>query len=149
MFSALNSVVAQIEPDFRLIRWEWTGPIVREDFQASFEKLVACSAANGITRWLADISRMPPVGIDEQAWLSEMWMEQFAAAGIRAVAVIEPIALHNQLVVESILADGRRYIRAEIQFFSDIPAALDWLAGSDQQAQQLEARWEQQKARYK
>ncbi|WP_139924816.1 STAS/SEC14 domain-containing protein [Hymenobacter sp. DG01] len=146
MFSALNSVAAQIEPDFQLIRWEWAGPIVREDFRAAFEKLVACSTAHGVTRWLADISRMPPVGIDEQAWLSEMWMEQFAAAGIRAVAVIEPIALHNQLVVESILADGRRYTRTEIQFFSDIPAALDWLAGSDQQAQQLEARWEQHKA---
>lgn len=85
---------------------------------------------------------MPSVGTDEQAWLSEAWLTRFAELGVDRIAIIQPINLHNQLVLESILTDGRRYLRAEVQFFSDVPAALDWLASSPVQAQQLEQQWE-------
>ncbi|UYZ61932.1 hypothetical protein [Hymenobacter weizhouensis] len=96
-----------------------------------------------VTGWLADIAHLPLVSIDEQAWLSDVWLPQFAGLAVRTVALILPLGLHNQLVLESVLADSRRYPCAEIQFFSDIPAALDWLTGSALLAEQLERQWEQ------
>lgn len=145
MFFVFDSAVAQLEAGLSLLRWEWVGPAGGRSFQATFESLVQCSAAYRVRQWLADISLMPPVGTDEQAWLSEAWLEQFAALGVTCLAIIEPKGLHNQLVVESVLADGRRYTRLEVQFFSEAEAALDWLSSSDEQARQLDQQWQQGK----
>ncbi|UPL49345.1 hypothetical protein [Hymenobacter sublimis] len=106
---------------------------------------MAYSKRHQVTSWLADVSRMAPIGTDEQAWLSEAWLAEFATVGIHSVALIMPLGLHNQLVVENVLTDGRRYARAEVQFFSDIPAALDWLAPTVAQALDLERQWEHAK----
>ncbi|WP_188557916.1 hypothetical protein [Hymenobacter glacieicola] len=131
-----------MEPTLQLLRWEWYGPTSTGEFQAVFKKLVVYSKRHQVTSWLADVSRMAPVGTDEQAWLSEAWLAEFATVGIQSIALILPLGLHNQLVVENVLTDGRRYVRAEVQFFSDIPAALDWLAPTAAQAQALEQQWE-------
>lgn len=144
MFFVFDSAVAQLEPDLGLLRWEWVGAANGKGFQTTFETLIECSMAHHVTQWLADISLMPPVGTDEQAWLSEEWLERFALAGLTRLAIIEPVGLHNQLVVENVLADGRRYVRVEVQFFSEIEAALDWLvASSEEQVHHLEQQWRQ------
>ncbi|RPD46290.1 hypothetical protein DNI29_14910 [Hymenobacter sediminis] len=146
MFFVFDSAIAQLEPDLELLRWEWVGAANGKGFQSTFESLIECSLTHRVTQWLADISLMPLVGTDEQAWLSEAWLQHFAAVGIACLAIIEPVSLHNQLVVENVLADGRRYTRVDVQFFSEVEAALDWLASSDEQVQQLEEKWQQGKA---
>ncbi|GAB3300274.1 hypothetical protein [Hymenobacter tenuis] len=86
---------------------------------------------------------MPPVGIDEQAWLSEVWLAQFASLRVRHLALIQPAGLHNQLVVENLLADGCRQVRADVQFFSDSAGALDWLLPSALVISGVEQEWQQ------
>ncbi|RSK49450.1 STAS/SEC14 domain-containing protein [Hymenobacter rigui] len=138
-----NSLLTQLEPSLQILRWDWHGSMTTSSFQAAFEKLLQYSRQQHVKRWLADVSHLPLVGTDEQAWLSENWLPRFAALQIREIALVLPVNLHNQLVVESVLADGRRHIRAEIQFFSDVPAALDWLtAGNDDMVEQMEQEWQ-------
>lgn len=144
MVCALESLFVQIEPSLELMRWDWRGPLTQAGFERAFEQLLECSHRYGIRRWLADVSRLPLVGTDEQAWLSEHWLPRFMLLGVHTVALVLPVSLHNQLVVESVLADGRRRFRAEIQFFSDVPAALDWLtASTDSLVADLEQAWQQ------
>ncbi|RSK30224.1 STAS/SEC14 domain-containing protein [Hymenobacter metallilatus] len=125
------------------MRWDWQGSITNSSFRAAFEHLVHYSRQQHVKRWLADVSNLPLVGIDEQGWLSEHWLPRFATLHIREVALVLPVSLHNQLVVESILADGRRHSRADIQFFSDVPAALDWLTNANETlVEHLQQEWQ-------
>ncbi|MFD2785854.1 hypothetical protein [Hymenobacter rubripertinctus] len=110
---------------------------------AAFERLLAYSQQYQVRRWLADVSNLPLVNTDEQAWLSETWLPRFKALPIRTLALVLPINLHNQLVVEALLVEGRPQPRANVQFFSDIPAALDWLTPSALVAGRMENEWQQ------
>lgn len=143
MVHAFDSLQIQLEPTLQLLRWDWAGPMHTAGVPAAFERLLVCSRQHHVRRWLADVSNLPLVTTDEQAWLSGVWLPQFLLLPIRTLALVLPINLHNQLVVESLLADGRRRVRADVQFFSDIPAALDWLTPSAVTAEQLENEWEQ------
>lgn len=143
MFFAFDSLLVQVEPSLQLIRWEWQGAISLAGFQQAFSELMRCAATYGVTRWLADVSHMAPVGPDEQQWLSETWLEQFVALNASHIAVMLPVTVHNQLVLEALIADGRRQSSADVQFFSDIPAALDWLTSAAPLAHQLEQQWQQ------
>ena len=142
MVQVFNSLQIQLEPTLQLLRWDWAGPMYTTGMSAAFERLLIYSRQYQVRRWLADVSNLPLVSTDEQAWLSEFWLPQFMALPIRALALVLPINLHNQLVVESLLADGRRQFRADVQFFSDIPAALDWLTPTAPVAEQLENEWQ-------
>jgi len=116
----------------------------RPVFERAFEQLLVCSDKYRIRKWLADVSRIPLVGTDEQAWLSEIWLPRFMPLQVRTVALVLPVSLHNQLVVESVLADGRRQVRADVQFFSDVHSALDWLTiSADALMLQLEQEWQE------
>lgn len=143
MVCAFESLFLQIEPSLELLRWEWQGDITQQAFERAFEQLLVCSNKYRVRKWLADVARLPLVGTDEQAWLSETWLPRFTPLQVHTVALVLPVSLHNQLVVESVLADGRRQARADVQFFSDVPSALDWLtASADSQITQLQQEWQ-------
>lgn len=145
MIFTFDSILLQVVTTCKLLRWEWQGPIIYAGFQRAFEQLVLSTRQYGVTSWLADMAHMPPIGTDEQAWLSEVWLMHVASLRLRRIALIMPLHLHNQLVLESVLADGRRYMLADVQFFSDTIAALDWLTSSEKLAIQLEQVWQQQR----
>lgn len=143
MIHASTSLATQWAPALHLLRWDWQAPLSAAGFQAAFNRLLLQSRQLRVTRWLADVSQAPVVGFEEQAWLSETWLPAFAELPVRTVALVLPASLHNQLVVENVLADGRRLVQAEIQFFSDVVSALDWLTESDEQlAGQVEREWQ-------
>lgn len=112
-------------------------------FQLAFNQLLEYSVEHKIRRWLADAAIMPPVGSSEQAWLSEEWLPQVAQRGLMLsnLALVLPTSLHNHLVVESVLNDGRRYLNTNVQFFSDTTSALDWLTQSPTTMFALEDEW--------
>lgn len=143
MTHASNFLTTQWAPSLNLLRWNWQAPLSAAGFRAAFNRLLLQSRQLRVTRWLADVSHAPVVGFEEQAWLSEAWLPDFAELPVRTVALVLPTNLHNQLVVENVLSDGRRLMRAEIQFFSDVVSALDWLTNSDEQvAGQVEQEWQ-------
>jgi hypothetical protein len=142
--SKSNSLFLHVDQELRLLRWQWHGPITSAQFQSSFFHLIEVSSKQRVKRWLVDTTGMPIVGIDEQAWLSETWLPLFAQLHVLDVAIILPSSMHNQLVVETVLADGKRFECGEIQFFSDITSALDWLTNSSGRGPELEREWAEQ-----
>ncbi|SNR76301.1 MULTISPECIES: hypothetical protein [Hymenobacter] len=136
-----DSLYLQVSSPLHLLRWEWHDLLSYDRFRAAFKELLVLSNNYHITNWLADLSTMPLVGTDEQAWLSDEWLPEFARLSIQHLAIIQPPTMHNQLVIESVLSDGRRCNNADVQFFSDIPSALDWLTSSSSVATQLEQEW--------
>lgn len=143
MIRVLDSLCLQLHPALHLLRWEWRGPMSLPRFQVAFNQLLEYSIEYKTRRWLVDAAVMPPVGSSEQAWLSEEWLPQVAQQGLALanLALVLPTSLHNHLVVESVLNDGRRYLTTNVQFFSDTTSALDWLTPSPSVLFALEDEW--------
>ncbi len=99
------------------------------------------SLEQGANRWLVDSASLPPLGLDEQAWLSELWLPCAEHLKLRHLALVLPGDVHNQLIVENVISDGQRYVKANIQFFSDTSTALDWLTGSATLMRAMELEW--------
>jgi hypothetical protein len=142
MICLLDSLCIQFYPRLRLLRWQWQGPMSLPLFQLAFGELLMFSLQHSANRWLIDSSSMPALGIEEQAWLSELWLPCARTMPLRHVGWVLPEGIHNQLIVDSVINDGRRYLNANVQFFSDTPAALDWLTGSDSVVLELEREWQ-------
>lgn len=144
MICVLDSLYLQIHPDSSLLRWEWRGIMSPLRFQVAFNHLLAYSVRYRVQRWMADTAAMPPVGSSEQAWFSDEWLPQANNQGLalKNFALVLPANLHNQLALESMLADGRRYWSINVQFFSDTTTALDWLTNSSAVLYALEGEWQ-------
>ena len=139
--SVHESLLLQYDPQLQLMRWQWHGPLSLLRFQMAFERLLLFSRQHKVRQWLGDVSRMPPIGNDEQAWMSQRWVAQFGRSGIRNLALMLPEDMHNQLAMEHVLDSGCCYTQVNVQFFSDFPAALDWLSNSPNDVQRLEQEW--------
>jgi len=111
-------------------------------FQIAFGELLVFSLQQESSRWLVDLAAMPPLGLDEQEWLSELWLPCAKFLPLRHLALVLPTNLHNQLIIENVVHDGQQYFSTHTQFFSDTTAALDWLTGSDQLIADLECEWQ-------
>ncbi|WBA41451.1 hypothetical protein [Hymenobacter canadensis] len=131
----------------KLLRWQWRGPMQLPAFQLAFNQLLNHTARYGITHMLADTSTMPPVGPREQAWLSEEWLPRSRIMQLQHLALVLPGSLHNQLVVENVVNDGRFYLDVQVHFFSDDYSALDWLANGEAVVAAMEQEWHNGRAR--
>ncbi|HEX8428764.1 hypothetical protein [Hymenobacter sp.] len=141
MIRILDSICIQFYPRLRLLRWAWHGPMSLSKFQLAFGELMVFSLQQGANRWLIDSASLPPLGPDEQAWLSDFWLPCTEHLGLRHLALVLPGDVHNQLIVDSVISDGQRYVKANIQFFSDASTALDWLTGSTTLMRDMELEW--------
>ncbi|AII51674.1 hypothetical protein N008_06710 [Hymenobacter sp. APR13] len=110
-------------------------------FQLALNQLLSYTLRYGVTHMLADTSTMPPVGAQEQAWLSEEWLPRARTMPLQHVALVLPASLHNQLVLENVVHDGRYYLNTQVHFFSDGHSALDWLADSEAVVAAMEQEW--------
>jgi hypothetical protein len=136
-----ESLLLQHDPQLQLVRWQWQGPLSLLRFQMALERLLLFSRQHKIRQWMVDISQMPPLGNDEQAWVSQRWVAQFAHIGVLNLALMLPNDLHNQLAMEHVLDSGRCYTQINVQFFADFPAALDWLSKTPDDVHRLEMEW--------
>jgi hypothetical protein len=143
MVYRLDSLCFQYDISMKLLRWKWRGPLDLIKFKEALDYLADFSLQHHITRWVADTSDMPLVGIDEQVWLGEEWLPRFIRLGVARIGLVLPLSLHNVLVIEHLIMDTQRYTPANMQFFSDALAALDWLTDSNPGILGLEQQWQQ------
>ncbi|WP_303309417.1 hypothetical protein [Hymenobacter sp. BT730] len=143
MIFTRKSLYLQYHEPLKLLRWQWQGALSLSRFQEAFQELLFITLHYDVQRWMADTRGLPPLGPQEQAWLSEEWLPEFGLnTAVHHLALILPDSLHNQLVLESALHEAHQYDCGLIQFFSCAPAALDWLAHSPGEAEMLEHQWQ-------
>jgi len=136
-----ESLLLQHDSQLQLARWQWRGPLSLLRFQMALERLLLFSRQHRIRQWVVDISQLPPLGDDEQAWMSQHWVLQFARSGVSNLALMLPDDLHNQLALEHVLDSGRCYAQVNVQFFADFPAALDWVSKTPEDVERLDQEW--------
>lgn len=143
MIQELNSVLIQYETSPRLLRWQWHGPVSDRLVMEGLGELLRFAQPRRPYYWLADVSNMAPIGANAQQWLNDTWLPRFVHLKGTRLAIILPQNIHNQLVLETMLASPRYGGTCDIQYFSDTLAALDWLVdANDSHVSYLEEEWQ-------
>ncbi|MBX0289111.1 hypothetical protein K3G63_01600 [Hymenobacter sp. HSC-4F20] len=131
MILSLFDFIAQYSPEVAFLRIQWrAGTHSTTRFRASLNS-VACLVEQGDVRdVIIDLHELPPVSIEDQLWLATQWIPRVSVPALGQVGLVLPATdVYNQLVVESLIRTGRHFMHYDIQFFSSLPAALDWLVG--------------------
>lgn len=142
MVYQLSCITVFYDTDLRLLRWQWIGSFNDIAFREALQQLLELARNLHPYRCLVDTSSLPAVSLATQQWLSDEWLPHYQKLHIQMLAVLLPSNLHNQLALESMVADARPAVRCDMQYFTDELAALDWLALTDEEyAARLQQQW--------
>jgi hypothetical protein len=76
--------------------------------------------------WIIDIKYMRAVDVADQEWLLNTWQNAIPPS-IKKIAIIKPLDVYNEMVVETILAAKWNPSVLEVQLFSDYDSSLTWI----------------------
>ncbi|RIY12929.1 hypothetical protein [Hymenobacter rubripertinctus] len=75
---------------------------------------------------------MPPMSPEVEQWIKASWIPRLRDSGIRRLALLLPADSYNMRVIEGLLwASATQVLPYEIQYFSELPAALDWVTDAE------------------
>ena len=81
---------------------------------------------------LLNLKGMPPMSQEVEHWVMTTWIPRLRQSGIRRLALLLPADSYNMRVIEGFLwASATQVLPYEIQYFSELPAALDWMTDAE------------------
>ncbi|MBX0291475.1 hypothetical protein K3G63_13580 [Hymenobacter sp. HSC-4F20] len=93
---------------------------------------------------LLDLRKLPALDLSVQQWLQTTWLPRLRGCGLRRLALLLPTDTYNKMLVESMLwVSAHEHLPYEVQYFTELPAALDWL--TDAEIATSESDWPRRK----
>lgn len=125
-------LVVRYNSRYRLLRlWRPAG-MESSALVAALETLLAAVAKHRARQLLLNMQQLPPVSPETQAWLQTNWLPRLRQMGVARLAVLLPAEAYNRMVVEGLLlASAQQVLPYEVQYFSELSAALDWLMNAE------------------
>ncbi|MCA8833381.1 hypothetical protein [Hymenobacter pini] len=110
-------------------------PVILEAILAGIERHQA-------RQLLLNMHRLPPLDPAVQQWLYTNWLPRLRRSGITRLAVLLPMELHNRMMTEGLLlASTRASLPYEVQYFTELPAALEWLFDAERLTNEHDWPW--------
>jgi hypothetical protein len=105
----------------------WNGYATSQQFRAANEDVLAIIEARRASKLLGDITHFKLIGADDQRWLNDMFIPRMIAAGLRHVALVQPIYYFNKVAVDTVSqrVDQSRLL---IGHFDNQTEARAWLS---------------------
>lgn len=123
-----DSLVLFHDATLRLLYHRWQGQHNMHRFRPAVLYVQQVLRQHAIESWVVDLNGLPNLSLDDQIWLSDEVLPALAPLGsLKQLALVLSSNVYNQLAAETLLYHGQRHLNFDIQFFSDSPAALDWL----------------------
>lgn len=144
MLLRFTAIRAQYHPELGLLRFQWnSGRAETAKFRQSMNSVAQLMEQGTVTCTLQDLTGLPSLSLDDQLWLATSWLPRVSLPAVKQVALVLPERdVYNHMVVESLIRLAHPLLRHyDIQFFSTVSGALDWLVGDAQD--QLAAEWTQ------
>lgn len=139
---SIKEFCIQYDSLLNMLRVEWVGGRNMRHFQDAFSQLVKLASELLVTRVVLDINTLPDVSVYDQLWLSKHFMPSLLQLSLQqAVVVLRNERVYNHHVVESLLADGILVDKIDVQLFTQVEAALQWITDNSPQLPQLLAEW--------
>lgn len=131
------------DAEAQLLHYAWCGDLSSgKTLRPALEVIAQLAPQLQIRQCLLDTRFLPPISIEDQFWILHSWLPRVCLPTIECVAVIVGERDYNLMVIESLLRAGRRFIRFDVQLFSDLDAAFDWVVdGHEEATSRLMAEW--------
>jgi len=117
----------RFDPQVGCVVMVWKGYATSEEFRAGNERVLAAILETGATRLLGEVTDFKLIGATDQQWLNDNWIPRAVQAGLRRVALIQPVYYFNRVAIETV-AQRVDPATLEIGYFTDLDAARAWLA---------------------
>ncbi|UOQ78778.1 hypothetical protein MUN84_09715 [Hymenobacter sp. 5516J-16] len=115
-----------------LLRFWWQQPDNMDDLPRLLTRLLKAVRRYQAQQLLLDLRPLPPLNQQVQQWLQTSWLPRLRQCGLQRLALLLPTNTYNMIVVESILwTSTQEHLPYEVQYFTELPAALDWLTNSE------------------
>lgn len=118
----------------------WQGEIGAETFQKVMKHQLLLLKTLSAGSFLLDIRHMEAMSYDNQQWLLDTWMPEFARLSVSKIAIIQSFDVYNGMVVEDLLRNSPQNPDCEVQLFADFEASLAWIRDFSESGFQLHAR---------
>ena len=133
----------QFDEELSLLRIEWASGNDMRTFRASAEQMLVLSERLQVRRLLLNMNTLPDISVYDQVWLGAHWIPAVAKSTLeRVVLVNHRRRVHNQLAIESLLAQMLPIIRFDIQYFPQSGPGLHWLSDYSDRLPALLAEWD-------
>ena len=143
IITSIADLSLQYDEPLGLLRVEWTSGADMRTFRASAEQLVHTCRQLGVRHLLMNMNTFPDISVYDQVWLGANFMPGIVQLPLeRVVLVIHRRRVHNQLAIESLIAQVRATIAFDIQYFPQPGPGLHWLTDNAVCLPALLAEWE-------
>ncbi|WP_210514485.1 hypothetical protein [Hymenobacter terricola] len=142
IITSISDFSLQYDEPLGLLRVEWASGDDMRTFRTSATELLQLSQQLGVRHLLLNMNTLPDISVYDQVWLSTDWMAAVVNSPLeRVVLVNHRRRVHNQLAIESLIAQARRSIRFDIQYFPQPGPGLHWLSDYSDRLPALLAEW--------
>jgi hypothetical protein len=90
------------------------------------ESVIAIVEQHQASKFLADVTGLPTVHVDDQVWVVRDWMPRAVSAGLKVIAGKNPATYFGKLSADHIVALAPGALN--ICFFDELDEARAWLA---------------------
>lgn len=144
ILNTIPALLLQEDAELQLLRVRWNGGRSMQQFREAASRLVELVQQRGSLRLLLELNEQPDVPVYDQLWLSTTLLPRAVQLPVRQLVIIlSEKRVYNRHVLESLLTQFQLQIRADIQFFTQPDAALDWLTDNSPRVPELLAEWQQ------
>ena len=93
------------------------------------ERVLAMIQETRATKLLGDVTNFKLIGAEDQRWLNDDWIPRTIEAGLRYVALVQPVFYFNQVAVQTVAQriDPETLV---VSHFDSAQAARRWLWGA-------------------
>ena len=144
ILSRYDNLVIQYDEALALLRFQWRNPYSLEHYRDAIGYTDTLMRDCRIKRVITDMRGLPTLTMADQMWLATSWFPRVVRRELEFGALIVlDNHLYNQMVAESVIFVSKAFIKFDLQYFSDVPSALDWVTQSAATVPALQQEWEQ------
>ncbi|HYD73101.1 MAG TPA: hypothetical protein VEF55_08185 [Candidatus Binatia bacterium] len=118
----------EYDADVPCVVMNWKGYATSAAFREGNARVLTEITDRRASKLLGDVSDFVLIGVEDQAWLSEVWIPRAMHAGLRKIALVQPTFYFNRVAIDTVAQKLDRD-RVEVGFFDNASAAKDWLKG--------------------
>lgn len=117
------------DPEVPCVAMVWKGYFTSPRFREANERVLAMIQETRATKLLGDVTNFKLIGAEDQRWLNDDWIPRTIKAGLRYVALVQPVFYFNQVAVQTVAQriDPETLV---VSHFDSAQAARRWLWGA-------------------
>lgn len=116
-----NPVAATLET-------EWLDFANSAQLRASLHEALRLGWQHRVKGWIGNNTLMRTIRPADQAWISEVWLPEFAKLGVQRLAVVVAQDALNRMGVDAIMQRASGYVPFDTQYFASAIEARHWAA---------------------